>query len=242
MKYIKKLILEDKDSRIENIKEVFRSKINFFEDNIYNISEQYLKFYELGDNNFGYYDMNKYRYNADPDNNSNYCFAKSIRLIKDFSDPNNYIKGMDDMISFNKEIYTYIDKFNNKNKDEFKIFINTFNGNYYLLYMISLKNIDKIDDNLNKYTILAQNITNQLHHSRTEFAYNTYVADKTEEGVIINTTEEIYTDRKMLGILLKIDKNLPDQINITEYPKSKLKKPSGYYRDNDKFILISYKN
>ena len=35
MKYIKKLILEDKDSRIENIKEVFKSKINFFEDNIY---------------------------------------------------------------------------------------------------------------------------------------------------------------------------------------------------------------
>ncbi len=242
MKYIKKLILEDKDSRIENIKEVFRSKINFFEDNIYNISEQYLKFYELGDNNFGYYDMNKYRYNADPDNNSNYCFAKSIRLIKDFSDPNNYIKGMDDMISFNKEIYTYIDKFNNKNKDEFKIFINTFNGNYYLLYMISLKNIDKIDDNLNKYTILAQNITNILHKSRTNFAYNTYIEDKTEEGVIVNSSDYEYTDRKMLGILSKIDKNLPNQVNITEYPKSKLKKPSGYYRDNDIFILISYKN
>jgi hypothetical protein len=43
----------------------------------------------------------------------------------------------------------------------------------------------------------------------------------------------------MLGILSKIDKNLPNQVNITEYPSSKIKK---YYNENDRFILISYKN
>ena len=183
--------------------------------------------------------MNQYSFSKDPDNDSNYCFATSIRSDYEFTLPYSYINEMDNMISFNKEIYTYIDKFNNKNKDEFKIFINTENNAYINLYIISLKNIDKIDDNLNKYTILAKNITNILHNSKTDFAYNTYVQDKTEEGVIINTTEYFYTEKKMLGILSKIDKNLPNQVNITEYPSSKIKK---YYNENDRFILISYKN
>ncbi len=241
MKYIKKLILENKKSETD-IKEIFKSKINFFEDNLYNICEQYLKTYEFSENTFGYYDMNKYRFNSVLDNNSNYCLAKSIRIPDDFTNPNSYMNEMDSMILFNKDIYTYINMFNNKNKDEFKICCNTYNRNYFLLYMISLKNIDKIDDNLNKYIILAKNITDILNNSRTDFAYNTYVQDKTEEGVIINTTKYFYTDRKMLGILSKIDKNLPNQVNITEYDENKLKKTLGYHTDRDKFILISYKN